>query len=149
MRDWVQDGLLAVTAGLVWRYVWLTAGIKSAALNQSEGASRPVVTIRNAGAKSAVLLENIGTGPALNIHVVGGDVQSEDTVYALAASRSAEVPVSEVPGKNEGGLPSRTFSCEYTSVGKVRYRSTVDFWRGVGNIRIQRIKNPEVPELTG
>jgi hypothetical protein len=144
----LQVILLALNAWLLWKYVRSTANIESAAVEQAriavrqadiaaqqarlgadqlEGASRPVLVMRNATALN-LELANVGNGPALNIQWWlwpedsdgPGSLQAPHGRLGFIAAGAAEA----LP---EGPLalqhPSRKIWCRYSSVSGSMYRS--------------------------
>jgi len=144
----LQVLLLVVNAVLLWKYVKSTAHIESAAIEQAkiaarqadiaarqarlgadqlEGASRPVLVMRNATALN-LELANVGNGPALNIQWWlwpedsdgPGSLQAPHGRLGFIAAGAAEA----LP---EGPLalqhPSRKVWCRYSSVSGSMYRS--------------------------
>jgi hypothetical protein len=146
-RFW-QVGLLALNALLLWRYVISTRRIEKAALEQSktaarqadiaarqarlgadqlEGASRPVLVMRNATALN-LELANVGNGPALNIQwwLCSEDSDGPGSLQA-PHGRLGFIAAGAAEALPEGPLalqhPSRKIWCRYSSVSGSVYRS--------------------------
>lgn len=140
--------LLAVNAWLLWKYVKSTAHIESAAVEQAkiaahqadisaqqaklaadqlEGASRPVLVMRNATALN-LELANVGNGPALNIQwwLWPQDSDGPGSLEApsgrlgfIAPGASEALPEGPMSLRNS----SRKILCRYSSVSGSMYRS--------------------------
>ena len=144
----LQVLLLVVNAILLWRYVKSTAHIESAAVEQAktaarqadiaaqqarlgadqlEGASRPVLVMRNATALN-LELANVGNGPALNIQWWLWPEESDGPGSLQAPhGRLGFIAAGAAEALPEGPLalqhPSRKIWCRYSSVSGSMYRS--------------------------
>ena len=127
------------------KYVRATKGIEKASNEQSEGLSKPVVTVRLQSARTdeaiveglsceiagdQIELTNIGTGPALKLR---WRVQEKGEPHKLGPE--GYVPYLE-PGKTVKtsllrgyitGMDEFSLECSYASVSNAQYVSTAEF----------------------
>ncbi len=135
--DWLQVVLLAVNAGLIYKYLRATERIAETSQEQLEGQIRPAIVVRHVPlgvGVDALVLVNVGEGPALHIRL---SPTERGSVGKLGLDLMQEIGFIEAGGTQQSGirtkgggitaLNGRSLQCEYTSLSGRTYWTVADF----------------------
>jgi hypothetical protein len=150
LAAWAQVAVLIVTARFVWLYLRETEHLRktaeeqvevsqrqvTAAQDQLEGQIRPAIVIRHDTAGVALVLINVGKGPALHLRLSrtergsagksGLDLMADEVGFIAAGDPPCPTPV-RTQGAGVFALNGKSLQCEYTSLSGRTYWTVADF----------------------
>jgi hypothetical protein len=143
LAAWAQVIVLVVTARFVWLYLGETEGLRETAQKQMavsqdqlEGQIRPAIVIQHNAQGNALVLLNVGKGPALLIRLSrtergsagkpGLELMTEVVGFIAPGGQPSPTPIS-TQGAGIYGLRGNSLQCEYKSLSGRTYWTIADF----------------------